>query len=574
MPRGSRRAEAQLGVNDRRLDPGLRRARRKFERFGRDTRRDLKRSFGNIRRDLTTLVGFAGAATFGKLAKDVYDFDKRLDRLGINAGVSAGQMARLRVQVQDLAVATGASREEILGAIEKHVELNGNLDQAAKFADVYARAMVGANAAGADLAATADRLIGNLKIDPGEIEAAFSIIRKAGKEGAVEFSDMSRIMAGLTPQFAQFKTGTAGLADMSAALQILMKGFGTADEAATGFGSIMTAITKNAASFEKAGIDIFDVGPDGTKRMRDFRLIIEDIANSKLVKDPTKLQRAFGRTEAFRAFLVLAQYRDRWDEIEAATRGATDIQDDFASASSQNSVRLSKAWERAKRKFAEMITPERVEKFVGLIEKLVSAIEVMADNLGVTIGLLGAAKLSPALLSFMKMMRGTAAIDAAAGVAGAAGTGVKLGRFGKALKAAPLVGAAAIGAHELANATLGAQEKDLTFAQDTAFLRDNALSLSSKLSPQTLAQFAREAGIVDEGGSINRGRIKAVATGQRTGENFYQDGSSLLGGRSIEELAIESAVRHAIEQTTVRVEVDAAPGLVAKTQSQAKRRGR
>ncbi len=178
-------------------------------------------------------------------------------------------------------------------------------------------------------------------------------------------------------------TGVRGVRDLGAALQIVKRGFGgDASETVTGLQSFLTAVVKHAPQLEKAGVKgLFTTDKNGKKELADVFTIVDAIGKSSLVKDPTAMEKAFGRVEAYRAYLQLSQNREELQKMSDAGEDATTIQKDLDTYMSSAAGRTSKAMEHLKNTIAEAFTPERFEKFANMLEKV-------TDGLGTVVGTL------------------------------------------------------------------------------------------------------------------------------------------------------------------------------------------
>jgi hypothetical protein len=101
-------------------------------------------------------------------------------------------------------------------------------------------------------------------------------------------------------------------------MQIINKRYNSASESATAFQSLAIALQSRAGRLEKAGVKVFDVGADGTKRLKDFYSIVDAIGRSSLMKDPGKLIRTLGRAEAVFPLQQLIRLREERDAIREA----------------------------------------------------------------------------------------------------------------------------------------------------------------------------------------------------------------------------------------------------------------
>lgn len=435
MARGTRKAEFEIGARSRKLDRGLREANRKLKRFGGRAAKDINKSFAGVKRSLGTLAGFAGIGAFGMMAKQAFAFEKRLTRLGIQGGRAAAEMAQLGARMRQVSDAMGISRDSILDGVEGYVTLTGDIDGASSAMETFAKVASASGAEMADIASTAAAMSQNLKIDPSDFEQAFSTLLSQGKAGAVELKELSSLLASLTSQFPQFgNVGVEGLAELGAMLQVVRQGFGSGSEAATGLGAAMTAITRNAARFEKAGVQVYTTGPGGKKELRGLLEIFEAIWSSGLMKDPTKLQKAFGSTEAFRAFVTAAKGSGEIEKLYEAGLKSNAVQEDHLTMQASAAARMERAWERLRNKIFEAITPERIEKFASAMEVVADIVSFLADHIKLVGAGLLALKLGPGLLSLVTFVR---ELKAAGGLKTLlAGAGDGAGAAGKTFGAA------------------------------------------------------------------------------------------------------------------------------------------
>lgn len=367
-------AEVRLKANNKDLAKGLKDAEKKWSRFKqgltKGARAGFGKAFGGTLGGLKTAVGMTGfagmTALIGNEAVKTFEFEEALSRLAINSDGAVGGLDALRKQIFAISGATGVAREEVLAGAREFITLTGDAKTATSSMDLFARVSKATGATMEDIAKSSAAMSQNLKIEPGDFERAFSILIQGGKRGSIELRDMAQLMSELAPQFAEFTggSGITGLARLGSSLQVVRRGFATGQEAATGLASLMTAVVKNAGRFKEKGIQVFEKGADGKQQLRDFADIITDIGNSKLANNPTALQKAFGRQEAYRAFLQLRNNADAWEQITRETMGANDVAQDYAKFQSSEAGKLQKSWNDLKNTIAETFTPERIKAFV------------------------------------------------------------------------------------------------------------------------------------------------------------------------------------------------------------------
>lgn len=398
----SAKAEVEVTASSKTLAAKLREARAKFATFGNELKKNV---FG---KDLVDpkggFWGKGGAQMMGNLgsgaasmaggflvdqAKGVLDFNDALTRLQITAGNTPEEMKAYAQEVRKASDETGLGKDKILAAGAAYVALTGDMATAMTATSQWARVAQATNSSVDDIAKTAAAMSQNMKIGPEDMEATFAALAIQGKKGAIELKDLAAQLSTIAPQWAMFRggTGVAGVKELGAALQIVKRGFGgDAGETVTGLQSLLNALVKNAKRFDKGGVKIFDIDPKtGVKTMKSVFEIVDSIGNSKLMKDPTKLEKAFGRVEAYRAFLQLKENKGALDDLVKASDDVGVIQRDLSTYMQSDAGRMTDAWTKAKNAIADAFTPQRIEAFVHAVEELAPKLEGIAK----TVGLIG-----------------------------------------------------------------------------------------------------------------------------------------------------------------------------------------
>lgn len=391
------KAEVELTANSRSLGARLREARAKFTKFGADLKREVfgkdlvdKGFWSKGGAQMVGNLGSSAASAIGGFVADqavsAFKLQDSLTRLMITAEKSPEVMARFAQSVRKSSDETGINQQKIMDAGAAYVALTGDMDGAMSKTAVWARVAQATNSSISDIAQTSAALSQQLHITAADEEAAFSALAEQGKMGAIELKDLAAQMSTIAPQWAMFKggTGMTGLRELGSALQVVKRGFGgDASETVTGLQGMLTALVKNSKRFQAGGVKIFDVDPKThVKTMRNVLEIVRDIGDSKLVKDPAKLEKAFGRVEAYRAFLQLNQNKQVLDELIEKSQDAGVIQRDLDTYLNSSSGKVAKAWEQAKNSIMEAFTPERIENFARVATQLAGALGTIAGKIG------------------------------------------------------------------------------------------------------------------------------------------------------------------------------------------------
>lgn len=400
MGSDGRRAEVVLALDSRAFDSALTTQRRKVKTWGEGIKSELGKSLKGAFSGIASIAGFAGIGGIALAAKGVMSFEKNLMRLGLQARLTKSEIGVLRKEIFDVAGATGLDPDQLLGGMDKFVAMTGNIKEGrAAMKDLA----IVAQASGADIvdiSTAAAALSTNFNVAGKDMAKAFSVLLTQGKDGAVELKDFATLTAGLTPRFAQFgKTGVEGLAEMSAVLQIMKQGFGTAGEAATGFEGTMVALTnprvlKRLQSI--AHISATVVGKDGVRHLRDFKEIVFDVLkhtqSDKHHTQAEKLTKIFGREEATAGLIKLGQAgEEAFNQIYEKGLKSNEVMGDFKTYSESSAGAMDRASVSIKKTFNDALL-DKLDPIATVFSKIADAIKFIAEHPLSSLGALAAFK--------------------------------------------------------------------------------------------------------------------------------------------------------------------------------------
>lgn len=377
-------AKVTIYVDDRPAERGRKQAEAKWKAWGRSISKGVGGAVGKV-------GGFAksafnplglGLSMMGDVVDETRAYERGIARLAIAQGKSNEEMAGFRSELTGISKETGVNRNEILEGVSAYQALTGDTKGAAAAAKTFARVAQATGSTVADVAGTAAALSQNLKIDPADFEAAFDVLNTQGKAGAIELKDLAAQMASLTPQFSKFSggKGVKGMQQMGAAAQIIRRNFGGTAEAATGMRSLMTSLVRNAGKLQSAGVKMFWKDKRGKKHLREFDDIIASIGKSKLMKDPTKLNKALGSDEALRALQALT---DNYGEFQAMTAqdGKGSIAKDLKQWQESDAGKLEASINNIKLALASAFSPEMIKGFADALGSVAGAVNTIIGGI-------------------------------------------------------------------------------------------------------------------------------------------------------------------------------------------------
>jgi len=421
-----REAIFRIGADSARLDGQLNTARSKLAKFGGAVKAELGGAFRGAFSQLKDVASIATVGGFAVAARSAIDFDKRLTRLRFaseNAAaglkMTATETAVLRDKLYDLSVASGVSTDELLTGVEKFVEETGNIEQAKSAMESFARVQATTGANMEDISKTAAKLNMTMGIQGKEFGKVFSILVEQSHVGSVELRNMAGLIAPLAAQFKMFGQGQEGVAEMGALFQVIARGFGSADEAATGFGQLMTQIVKKADKLKAIGVNVFRKDATGKEVARDMLDIIEDI-RKKTGGRESVLEHIFGRQEAVRALRpLLASNREELESFIEAGMKSNVVSEQFGEYQKTAAFKIAQVTAEIKKLATEGLA-RHIDDIAKAFQLMGQAIAFIVDHKGSLLAIYAATKAAGIFGRLSGAMRSGGGLPGLAGAAAGA----------------------------------------------------------------------------------------------------------------------------------------------------------
>lgn len=344
-------------------------------------------------------LGAMGLGLSGGVAlKGVIEFDARLARLSIQAGLSRKEMFDLKDQLFQVGEATHQAPGDLLAGIEQIVEKTGNF----KFAIGSLKDMgIVASATGSrmeHIGATASNLQEKMGITQDQVLEVFDVLNAQGKLGSFTLQNMAAMFERLLSSAARFDVqGVKGMRSFGAFLQIARRGAGSSEQATTAVERTVSDLIQNAGKIQEAtGFSIFDADKSkkaGRAVMKEFDLVLKEVI-TRTNGDVTKLQKIFGE-ESIRAITPLSQSFQKFGgfkEFDAFVKMGGDgamTMKDFAFWSEQTTTKISDLRTQLS-KFANENLAYPVELLTSALDKLNQHPAITKGALWGAVGLLGA----------------------------------------------------------------------------------------------------------------------------------------------------------------------------------------
>lgn len=285
--------------------------------------------------------------------------------LGLTAEQSRERVSSDIERFRSQAPALGATTQEQVGVAKQFAAAGMDYDTAIGSVVPVVRTAKASFGELGDVAEAGIASVNNLKISVTDLGQAFDIIAKAGKLGQVEVKDLAKALPTVASSGAKLGlTGTSGLADIAAAIEIARKTAPTGDIAANNVYNLFEKVLSDEVgkAFKKKDIDLEGEIKKGQK---DGVSVLDTVM--RLVKDYTKgdgfrMNELFGDMQARNAMTALLQNEGEFQQMRKRIKeesGGT-IDKDFKEAMDRTAGsfdQFSAAIDRAIGRVGEFLAP-------------------------------------------------------------------------------------------------------------------------------------------------------------------------------------------------------------------------
>jgi TP901 family phage tail tape measure protein len=296
------------------------------------------------------------AAGYGmtRAIKRFGDTEMAITRIGITAGATDAEIAKLQKTLRNLAYDSGKPFDEVTTGLEQLVAGGWDLPQAMPAMPAIARTAQAAGAETKDMANTALALGQNLGIASGKMQEAFDILVAGGKAGKFELKDMARYLPSILPAaVAVGMKGEDGLKRVVALLQAVRAGTGTTEEAAASVQNVFAKLESDqtVTRFKKFGIDLRKEMTNARKEGKDLLQVFMGLTEQATKGDLSKIPQLFSDMEFARGMRALLSFKDLLGDVMKQldnAKGSAARDFDRVTKRSKISInRLAESWDRA-----------------------------------------------------------------------------------------------------------------------------------------------------------------------------------------------------------------------------------
>lgn len=259
----------------------------------------------------------AGNALAGSI-KSYAELELQMLRIGLTAGESASSVAAMTRTVQDIANKTAMPLGNVVGGLEALVASGRSLKESMAFLPSVAMTAQAAGAQTVDMAKSADAIATHLKVSSAEMQGAFDILVAGGKAGQFELKDMASYLPSMAPAAkALGMEGKAGLTQLVAMLQVIRKGSGSSEQAATSMNNIMQKMTSQETinKFKKMGVNLEEALAKGKKEGRNIIEVFEEATWKAVKGDLSQLTKVIEDSEFQRGMRAILSMRGEWQKL-------------------------------------------------------------------------------------------------------------------------------------------------------------------------------------------------------------------------------------------------------------------
>ena len=263
---------------------------------------------------------------------EAFALEHQLRELGNVGQLSAEQLKEMDERLGSISRHTNQFRSEIAEGLNVLVASGIAPEKALDYMNVIGRTATAARAEIVDISKTAFAVTDNLKVNVDDLGKTMDILAQAGKEGRFELKDMSAAFPSLTAGASMLgMRGVPAVSQLGAALQVAMKGAGSAAEAATNFESFLQAITSPMAVNrfkELYGVDLPQflnrVIAENKDPIEEMVMLINHLTGG----DVFKVSEIFRNKTDLNFLKPMMQNLDEYRRIKASALGADGIMDE------------------------------------------------------------------------------------------------------------------------------------------------------------------------------------------------------------------------------------------------------
>src|SRR5574344_587040 len=276
-------------------------------------------------------LGIAHQLGMTEAVNEAFQLEHQLRELGNVGQLTNGQLADMDKRLGTLSKNTNQYRSEIAEGLNVLVASGTAPEKALEYMQVIGKTATAAGAEISDISKTAFALTDNLKVPVSELNRTMDILAQSGKEGRFELKDMAAAFPSLTAGASMLgMKGIPAVTQLGAALQVAMKGAGSAPEAANNLENFIQKVTSPLAvkNFqENFGINLKDVLNNAAAQKKDVILEVLEVMQKASGGDIFKVSEVFQDKQVLSFIKPMLQNLDEYKRIKQSALSAEGIVD-------------------------------------------------------------------------------------------------------------------------------------------------------------------------------------------------------------------------------------------------------
>src|SRR5574344_509409 len=276
-------------------------------------------------------LGIAHQLGMTEAVQEAFQLEHQLRELGNVGQLTNGQLADMDKRLGTLSKNTNQYRSEIAEGLNVLVASGTAPEKALEYMQVIGKTATAAGAEISDISKTAFALTDNLKVPVSELNRTMDILAQSGKEWRFELKDMAAAFPSLTAGASMLgMKGIPAVTQLGAALQVAMKGAGSAPEAANNLENFIQKVTSPLAvkNFQdNFGINFKDVLNNSAAQKQDVILEVLEVMQKASGGDIFKVSEVFQDKQVLSFIKPMLQNLDEYKRIKQSALSAEGIVD-------------------------------------------------------------------------------------------------------------------------------------------------------------------------------------------------------------------------------------------------------
>ncbi|MDD3466028.1 MAG: phage tail tape measure protein [Campylobacterales bacterium] len=275
-------------------------------------------------------TGLAMKLDLTDIPKQAADAEHALRAMGNVGDLKPKELDEISLKLDEISVKTNQTKAKLLEGMNVLVASGIDPKKSLEFMTVIGKGATASQAEVTDLSKSLFSVQDNLKVAINELPKALDMMSLAGKEGRFELKDMAKFFPTLTAGAQSLgMKGVGAVTQLTAALQVAMKGAGDADQAANNFRNFLQKMTakETVGNFKKMGVDLEAEFKKWQKNGQDpieqMILLIQKLTKG----DQFKISELFADMQVGDFIKPMIQNMDEYHRIKNKVAGAKGVID-------------------------------------------------------------------------------------------------------------------------------------------------------------------------------------------------------------------------------------------------------